>query len=272
MLNKVRLLGLLAASAALPLSLAAQMEPRPEILIVGTYHMANRGHDVYNVQADDVLSPKRQQEMTQVIEVLKRFHPTKIAIEADRDNQSVAQEYSNYLDGRYTLSRDETNQIGYRLAKDLGHKQVYAVNAWAGNDFPLQRVTDYAKANGQAAQLATIMAKWGAAVKELDDYLKTHTILETLEHANSGAFVEENVSPYFEVARFGDPSDYAGPDLLGNYYLRNIRIYHNISNLVESSSDRILVIYGCGHLGWLREDAQQDTTVRLRKLDEFAPP
>jgi Family of unknown function (DUF5694) len=270
MRNKVLLFGLLIVSVALPVTLAGQMEPRPEILIVGTYHMANRGHDVYNVQADDVLSPKRQQEMAQVIEALKRFHPTKIAIEVDIDNPSVAQDYSNYLNGKYTLSRDETNQIGYRLAKELGHKEVYAVNAWAGNDFPLQRVTNYAKANGHATQLEAIMAKWGAAVKELDDYLKTHTILETLEHANSDAFVEENVSPYFEVARLGDPLDYAGPDLLGNYYLRNIRIYHNIGKLVESPSDRILVIYGYGHIGWLRQDAQQDTTVRLRKLDEFA--
>jgi len=105
--------------------------------------------------------------------------------------------------------------------------------------------------------------------KELDDYLKTHTILETLEHTNSDAFVTENVSPYFEVARFGDAQDYAGPDLLGNWYLRNIRIYHNIVKLIGSPGDRILAIYGYGHLGWLRQNAQQDATVRLRTLSEF---
>jgi hypothetical protein len=27
------------------------------------------------------------------------------------------------------------------------------------------------------------MSKWVTAVKELDDFLKTHTILETLKHA-----------------------------------------------------------------------------------------
>jgi Family of unknown function (DUF5694) len=269
MRNRVLFLGLLAVVAPLPVGLGAQTDKRPEILIVGTYHMANRNHDVYNVQADDVLSPQRQQQMAGLMEVLKRFHPTKIAIEADVDNQQVAQEYSDYLAGKYTLSRDETNQVGYRLAKELGHRHVYPVNAWAGNDFPLQPVFNYAKAHGRGAELDTIMAKWGAAVKELNDYLKTHTILETLEHTNGDAFITENVSPYFEVARFGDPQDYAGPDLLGNWYLRNIRIYHNIVKLIDSSGDRILVIYGYGHLGWLRQNAQQDTTVRLRTLDEF---
>ncbi len=260
---------MLAIAAALPQAMAAQADARPEILIVGTYHMANRNHDAYNVHADDVLSPKRQQEVAQLVNVLKKFHPTKIAIEADVDNQHVAREYSDYRAGKYTLSRDETNQVGYRLAKELGHPNVYPVNAWAGNDFPLEPVFNYAKAHGRGAELDAIMAKWGAAVKQLDDYLKSHTILETLEHANADAFVNENVSPYFELARFGDPQDYAGPDLLGNWYLRNIRIYHNIVKLIDSPSDRILVIYGYGHLGWLRQNAQQDTTVRLRTLSEF---
>jgi hypothetical protein len=29
----------------------------------------------------------------------------------------------------------------------------------------------------------------------------------------------------------------------------NVRIYNNIVNLIDSSSERILVIYGAGHLG-----------------------
>jgi len=233
--------------------------------------MANRNHDAYNVKADDVLAPKRQQEMAQLIEVLKKFHPTKIAIETDIDDQTrVSQQYSDYLAGKYTLSRDETNQVGYRVGKELGLPKVYAVNTWARNDFPIQHVMNYAKAKGTASRLQTIIAKWGLAVNELDSYLQTHTILETLLRANSDAFVAENMTPYFEVARFGDPLDYAGPDLLGNYYLRNIRIYDNIVTLIDSPNDRVLVIYGYGHLGWLREDARQDATVRLRTLEEFA--
>jgi len=63
--------------------------------------------------------------------------------------------------------------------------------------------------------------------------------------------------------------DYAGPDLLAAWYQRNIRIYNNIVRLVESPNDKILVIYGAGHLGWLRQDAANDATVTLRKLGDF---
>jgi hypothetical protein len=148
-------LGVFAASIAS----WAQSDARPEILVLGTYHMSNPGRDIYNMQADDVLSPKRQQEIAQLIEVLKKFHPTKIAIEADVGSQRVAQEYSDYMAGKYPLSRNEIDQIGYRLAKELGHHAVYPVDE--EGDFPWQRVVDYAKASGRTEKLDAISASWG---------------------------------------------------------------------------------------------------------------
>jgi len=68
---------------------------RPEILVLGTYHMANPGQDVFNMHADSVLSPKRQQEVAQLIEVLKKFRPTKIAVEASVGSQHVGQHYAD---------------------------------------------------------------------------------------------------------------------------------------------------------------------------------
>ncbi|MGH7604314.1 MAG: DUF5694 domain-containing protein [Gemmatimonadaceae bacterium] len=46
-------------------------------------------------------------------------------------------------------------------------------------------------------------------------------------------------------------------------------IYSNVMKLVDSPNDRVLVIFGAGHLGWLRQDFSSDPTVRLRKLSEF---
>lgn len=249
---------------AIPIAAWPQSDARPEILVLGTYHMSNPGHDVYNMQADDVLSPRRQQEIAQLIEVLKTFHPTKIAIEADVGSPRVEQEYSDYLAGKYTLSRNEIDQIGYRLAKALGHRAVYPVDE--GGDFPWQRVVNYAKANGRAENLDTISASWGTLVKEQGDFLQSHTVLEMLEYLNADSRVARDVAPYYAMVRLGDPSDYAGPDLLAAWYQRNIRIYRNIVALIESPNDRILVIYGAGHLGWLRQDIANDATVRLRKL------
>ena len=62
----------LSLFSGLAYSLAGpQTNTEATVLIVGTFHMANRGHDAYNVQADDVISTKGQQEIEKVIEVLK---------------------------------------------------------------------------------------------------------------------------------------------------------------------------------------------------------
>jgi hypothetical protein len=252
---------------AISITAWAQSEPRPEILVLGTYHMSNPGRDVVNMQADDVLSPKRQQEIAQLVEVLKKFHPTKIAIEADIGSERVQQEYSDYLAGKYTLSRNETNQIGYRLAKDLGHHTVYPVDV--EGDFPWGHLINYAKANNRAEKFDAMSATMGTEVKEQGDFLQSHTVLEMFEYTNADARVAKDVAFYFATEPYGDPMDYAGPDLLAAWYQRNIRIYNNIVRLIESPNDKILVIYGAGHLGWLRQDAANDATVKLRKLGDL---
>ncbi len=245
----------------------SQSHPRPEILVIGTFHMANPGRDVHNMEADDVLSPKRQREITELVEVLKRYRPTKIAIEADVGSRRVAQQYADYVAGKYTLSRNENDQIGYRLAKELGHKAVHAVDA--DGDFPFLRVRNYAKANGLAARFDALQAATAERVKKQGEFLRTHTLLETLDYMNSDAAVANDMAEYFAFVPFGEPWEYAGPDLLAAWYQRNIRIYRNILALVESPDERILVIYGAGHLGWLRQNVANDASVRLRKLAEL---
>ncbi len=246
----------------------AQTAARPEVLILGTFHMANPGHDIYNMEADDVLSPKRQQEIAQLLDVLKKFQPTKIAIESDPFGKRAAQ-YSDYLAGKYTLTRNEIDQVGFRLAKELGHKTVYPIDV--DGDFPIQHVITYAKADGKKEKLDAIMNGWGVLVKQQGDFLRAHTILETLEYMNSDARAANDMGLYFQTVPFGEPGDYAGADLLAAWYQRNIRIYQNIIRLADSPSERILVIYGNGHLPWLRQNVTNDPSMKLRKLSDFIP-
>jgi len=255
----------LVAVMALP---ALAQEKRAEVLVLGVYHMANPGRDIFNTQADDVLTPKRQQELAELAAVLGKFRPTKIAVEAD-PGDAFQKRYAGYLAGTRPPSRNEIEQIGFRLAKELGHTTVYAVDA--DGDFHFQRVLNYAKASGQSAKLEAMMGEIGEMVKAQSEYLKTHTVLQTLLYMNSDAKVAQDVGFYYLEARYGEPGDYAGPDLLAEWYRRNVRIYNNVMKLVASPDDRILVIFGAGHLGWLRQDFAADPTLRLRKLEDFVP-
>ena len=242
---------------------------RAEVLVLGTYHMANPGHDIFNMQADDVLSPKRQEEIAELAAVLRKFKPTKIAVEADYGNEAVPKRYAEYLAGARPLSRNEVEQIGFRLAKEQGHTAIYPVDA--DGDFPWQRVINHAKATGQSARLEALIGEIGEMVKATNEYLKTHTVLQTLLYVNSDAKVAQDVGFYYLEARYGEPGDYAGPDLLAEWYRRNIRIFNHVTRLAATPDDRILVIFGSGHLGWLRQAFAADPTLRLRKLEDFVP-
>ena len=148
----------------------AQSDSHPEILVLGTYHMSNPGRDIYNMQADDVLSPKRQQEMAQLIEVLKKFHPTKIAIEAESGSPRVERNIP-------TMSRESTRcRVTKSIRSDTGWPRSLAImrstrsmrrviSRW-------QRVVNYAKANGRNEKLDAITAGWGTMVKEEDEFLR----------------------------------------------------------------------------------------------------
>ena len=258
---------ILCLTALTAMAHAAQAQ-RAEVLVLGVYHMANPGRDIFNMQADDALAPKRQQEIAELAAVLAKFKPTKIALEHDSQEKLNAR-YAKYVAGNYALTANETDQIGLRLAKELGHTTIYAVDA--DGDFPFQRVINFAKATGQSARLDAMMGEIGEMVKAQDEYLKSHTVLQTLLYMNSDVKVAQDIGFYYLEARFGEPGDYAGPDLLAEWYRRNVRIYNNVAKLVTSPEERVLVIFGAGHLGWLRQDFAADPTLRLRKLEELVP-
>jgi uncharacterized protein DUF5694 len=240
---------------------------RAEVLVLGTYHMGNPGHDIYNMQADDVRAPKRQAEITQLMQVLKKFNPTKIAIESEAYSDKIPKRYADYLAGKYELTPNEIDQIGLRLAKELGHKTVYPVDV--DGDFPYQRLVDYAKGSGRSKELEQVMNGFGEKTKKQGEFLASHTILETLLWANSDENVAYEDGLYMRLAHFGEVGDWAGADLNSDWYRRNMRIFSNIMHLVDSPNDRVLVIYGSGHLTWLQHNVASDPTLRLRKLAEF---
>jgi len=240
---------------------------RAEVLVLGVYHMANPGHDLYNTEADDVLSPARQAEIAELIAVLRRFRPTKIAVEAGATDRRVAERYAAYLAGEHPLSRNETEQIGFRLAAELGHPAIHPVDA--DGEFPYPRLLKYVQATGREPEFEALQDEVRRAVEAQSAYLASHTILETLRFMNSAEQVALQVGFYYRQAAIGEPWDWAGADLVADWTRRNLRIYTNIARLIDSPAERILVVYGAGHLGWLQQALGGNPEIRLRRLDEL---
>lgn len=238
-----------------------------EVLVLGSYHMGNPGRDIFNTMADDVLAPKRQAEIRELVDLLARFRPTRIAIEAASDGPKIKQ-YQDYLAGKYELGRDERDQIGFRLGKELKLARIYGIDV--DGDFPFPAVQNYAKAHGREKELESLMAQVGKTVQENNEFLKSHSVLQMLLRTNSSNAVRRDLAGYAMFAHFGGEYDYAGEGLLTQWYQRNMRIHTHLLNIIEPG-DRVLVIYGSGHLGLMRQNVQADPTLTLRTIEEFAP-
>lgn len=261
-------IGLFHSCSQAPAANTSRPPSGSEVLVLGVYHMANPGRDLFNTRADDVLTPVRQTEIAQVIAVLSRFRPTKIAVEEPVGDDRVRERFREYLAGHYELTRRESEQIGFRLARELGHETVYPADV--PDSLPFGRLAAHARARGRTQEFDTLRSEIGDWSEAASAYLASHTVLDTLLFMNSDERVAQDVGFYYRWAHFSDPSDWAGADLVSDWFRRNLRISSHIVRLADSPGERLLVIFGTGHLGWLRQNFASDPTIRLRTLAEFA--
>ncbi|WP_010649788.1 DUF5694 domain-containing protein [Oceanobacillus massiliensis] len=68
----------------------------------------------------DVLTEKRQREISIVVDCLKKFRPTKVALEVLKENgASLNNEYNAFRKGDLKLTASERHQFGFKLANEM---------------------------------------------------------------------------------------------------------------------------------------------------------
>jgi hypothetical protein len=228
-------------------------DQRVEVLMVGSYHMSNPGLDGFNLQADDVRTPQRQEEIAALVDKLMEFGPTKVAVEAPYGDSATIERYGAFVLGEHELGRGESEQIGFRLAAKLGHTQVYPIDVSLRMNFESLGPIVGAHPEFQRKMMA-LDSLGNFAIETMARWLKEGTVAETLHEMNRPEFIELAHQPYIEVlARIVDGENYAGADMVADWYKRNIRIFANLTRITDSPDDRIFVIYGQGHIKILRD-------------------
>ncbi|MFB0611661.1 DUF5694 domain-containing protein [Aurantiacibacter poecillastricola] len=252
--------GLLAAMAFHTSVMAEEQDhasaPPVQVMVLGTYHWANPGRDVANVTVDDVLSDRRQAEIAELADTLSRWEPTKIAVESvEHAPDFVVPDFAE-VDTLLKTQRNESIQLGYRLADMLGHNAVYGIDE-QGDDgepdyFPFGAVQEFAEANGQAQITEQVMAIAQAAAQESERDLAAQTIAESLiPHNRADELDARHDQLYYSMLRVGDGDSQPGAELNAYWYMRNAQMFAKL-DMVAEPGDRILLIVGSGHTTWLR--------------------
>lgn len=249
-------------------SLAAQGSCGPgmsPVLLLGSYHMANPGQDGANVEADDVRSPRRQAELTVLLDHLERFRPTKVLIEAPYGSDTWPDRYTAWLAGEYELGRNEIEQIGFALARRAGLETVHPI------DFPMWM-------NGwTAAELEFPPPDPNATPsppsereRELTARLRASTISAYLAWLHTPAEVRRNHGTYLTMLEARrEPGIYANTDQVTNWYKRNLRMYTNVNRVVTPGTDRVFLLVGAGHLTILRQLFEASDRYCLENVEPY---
>jgi len=227
-------------------------DDRVQVMVLAMYHMANPGADVFNLESDDVLAPARQEQIAAVVDGLAAFAPTHVALEASWESEALEQGFAAYLADQAELTRNERQQIGFRLARQAGHERVWGVDA--PGEFDLAGVQGVVAADPpQGARLGRMQTFGGAAMALMGGWLAEGTVGEMLQKMNDPHLLVRSHQLYIDIlARFVTGDDYAGPDLVGAWYTRNLRIFANIDR-ISDPGDRVLVVFGQGHVPILRD-------------------
>ena len=233
--------------------------PQTEVLSLGTFHFEFYNLDIEKTAKEDqidVLDPKYQEEIEDIVSRLVGFKPTIIAIEAGTGSQAKYDSlYRAYLDGRHELRRDEREQIGFRVAKQAGLETLHCVNDWGRGYADIDELMN---GSDTMARQKFIDYFYHSPDSHLihhgEQVFKTKGILEQLRLSNDEENIKKDLGNYlisvFKYETEDNPQ--FGVDFTSGWWFnRNLRIFRNIQRINPTPEDRILVIFGSGHLNIL---------------------
>lgn len=254
------------ATVTIVTTATAQQQSKAQVMILGVYHFANPNADVVKSNFPDHLSEKKQEEIAELLDLLAKFKPTKIVVERTPDDVAVQQNYQAYLKNEYKLPANETEQIGYRLAKRMGHTEVYLADNRIAFDF--DAIFKAAQETNNKYFLETT-AKVLNEVQEMQKRLEQKTVRDALLEMNEPQLQDRTKDFYLQMTRVRSKDKFVGADALASWYQRNFRILTNLTQIIDSPQDRVLVIFGQGHIPYLRDGIRSSPDMQLIEPNDY---
>jgi len=228
-------------------------------MTLGIFHFNFPNLDQMKIEKSDqidVFDPVYQKEIEELVKGLAEFRPTILVIERPPARQAeIDALYRSYLEGKHVLSRSEEQQIGFRLAKRLGLDRLYCVDEWGRFTENVRKLVE-AEGGPEAARFEKYFTENPDVGKKYvrEPGFKTSGIVAELRRLNDPAEVRKSLGNYLIGAfKYEEtPRDFIGVDFeTGRWFNRNLRILRNIQRIEAKPGDRILVIFGAGHLNLL---------------------
>ncbi|MEQ8924657.1 MAG: DUF5694 domain-containing protein [Fulvivirga sp.] len=244
-----------------------QDKTKPQIALLGTFHFAGSS-DLLSVEIDDLNTEKRQREMQELIDKLKEYNPTKVVLEYPYGKTKLDSIYQRYREGNHQLSINERQQIGFRLANQLGHEHIYVADHPA--NLPFSELMQFIEAEGKMGEFNQLIAdiKQNKMVPQ-KLYYDSHTLTDYFVMMNSKQNDLDNRASYLQyLLKYGTKENSVGVQLAEKWWARNFHIMFNIDQLTEQG-DRLFVLFGQGHTALLKQFYLDRTDVEYVEIKDY---
>lgn len=243
-----------------------QGDTLPKILLVGTWHFNYPGLDAHSTEENlriNIFNDRRQAELQELLDYISKFEPTKIAVEGGRNSGYLIRRFERWKEGTSPLGASEIDQIAIRLMDRFALDTLYGVDA-----YPLlleirdNRRNDSTKTRADYIDKVIeeysfggddeISQRYFDLYRYQDSLEVENTLLENFKYINSDKVLDRGFGAYLN-GYFKKGERYEGVDgLTMSWINRNLRIYRNIQNIDFDKNDRILVLFGSGHIQILK--------------------
>jgi hypothetical protein len=243
---------LLATAALFTDAHAAAPSPEPaKVMMLGVFHFENPGLDVVKSEVVDVTTDDNQAYLTGLATRIAAFRPTDVLVECEpsaQPKQDAA--YAAWRDGNAALTVDETQQIGFRVAKAAGIAGVTCFDEgnvhWNGG--PL---FEYVGAHAPEQKVAMDAVFEGLSARATREQT-TLPLHELLRLTNDPERDRENKDLYLFTNAIDAGGGFVGADASASWWHRNFRMYANVQK-AAAPGHRVLVIAGAGHTAILKD-------------------
>lgn len=265
-----------------PIEVLAQDKTREkEVLLIGTFHFNNPGADIAKTDKFDVLSEKSQNELTIIAKKIKEFAPDKIFVEWDVNKASqldslynlyLNNEYFAYVEKKYPKEKifkeNEIFQLAFRAAKLSGNKKVYAIDTHT--EFPFDSLLiaiDKAKQTDLKNKIFERIKQFENIDNEnRKKYSFTNLIVECNEKSSRDFDLASYIT-FFNTA--GENNDFTGPNLVANWYKRNLLMFSFVQKFTEKNDNKIVILVGASHAALFKHFIDLDENLKVVELKDI---
>jgi len=229
--------------------------PQTKIMTLGVFHFAYHNLDAIKTEKKDqisVLEEPYQSEIIAIAKAIEEFKPTIIAVEIFPEKQHrIDSLFSLYKSDKLVLGKDEVNQLAFRIGRNLNLPTIYCVNDWGSH---YDNVISIFNDSIRSTRFGDYQTKANDSIYGQCSAPKVSSIINELYQKNNPDTIKVDLANYLRgIFKYEEkPYDFTGVDFQsGRWFNRNLRIFRNVQRIPHSANDRILLIFGVGHLNLL---------------------